>query len=492
MYQAWRQLVRYKKFWFPVILFALGLWFAPIAIQNLYQAWASLTNTEKISTIQTIATIVGGLAIFLNLKQSHEQQITDRYSKAVEQLGSSQLSVRIGGIYALERIAKDSPKDHWTIMEVLTAFVRRPPPLNESTTEALAGRTRPIDADVQAALTVIGRRDASRDPQDKPLDLNHANLWGAVLQNANLHGANLIGVDLSDANLCGSNLEGAFLAEARLEGARFNSQSNLRETYLKEAKFDYKTNFTGADLTGAILEEVTGTRVNFEKAVLTRVNFDKSKLAHSKFRGANLQDATLRAAELNESDFSKTILKNTSFQETNLSGACLRAINWGSECTDYALSKLTKLQPNVAPIAKRKSNRIDRILLLQKLYSSFRVLKTRLGFYTIETLSSRTGSLKQVTINKVSFKNTVLSEADLGDSNFRDADFTGAILNKTQLQNTILDGADFSRVDLTNVLHFTPKQAQSIITDSRTKFNSQLLKELNPNTKAVEEPDDDF
>ena len=32
--------------------------------------------------------------------------------------------MRIGGIYALERIARDSAKDHPTVMEVLTAFIR--------------------------------------------------------------------------------------------------------------------------------------------------------------------------------------------------------------------------------------------------------------------------------------------------------------------------------------------------------------------------------
>jgi hypothetical protein len=57
---------------------------------------------------------------------TREGQITDRYTKAVEQLGNDkgQLGVTLGGIYALERIAKDSERDHPTVMEVLSAFVR--------------------------------------------------------------------------------------------------------------------------------------------------------------------------------------------------------------------------------------------------------------------------------------------------------------------------------------------------------------------------------
>ena len=55
-----------------------------------------------------------------NFSLSREGQVTDRYTKAIEQLGSDKLDVRIGGIYALERIARDSAKDHPTVMEVLT------------------------------------------------------------------------------------------------------------------------------------------------------------------------------------------------------------------------------------------------------------------------------------------------------------------------------------------------------------------------------------
>lgn len=51
-------------------------------------------------------------------------RITDSFTRAVEQLGSDKLETRLGAIYALERIAEESPRDHWPIMETLTAFVR--------------------------------------------------------------------------------------------------------------------------------------------------------------------------------------------------------------------------------------------------------------------------------------------------------------------------------------------------------------------------------
>ena len=39
-----------------------------------------------------------------------------------------EVKVRLGGIYALERIANQSERDYWPIMEVLTAYVRENTP----------------------------------------------------------------------------------------------------------------------------------------------------------------------------------------------------------------------------------------------------------------------------------------------------------------------------------------------------------------------------
>src|SRR5262249_9083192 len=104
-----------------------------------------------------------------NLKVTEEGKLTERLGKAVEMLGNKvSLNVRLGGVYALERIARDSQKDHWTVMEVLTAFVREhsedgPPGQPGSGISATAQRTAnsdptPVRTDDQAAVAVIGRR----------------------------------------------------------------------------------------------------------------------------------------------------------------------------------------------------------------------------------------------------------------------------------------------------------------------------------------------
>jgi hypothetical protein len=206
---------------------------------------------------------------------TEQGQVTERYTKAIEQLGSDKLDVRIGGVYALERIARDSATDHPTVMEVLSAFVRvhsreRWPPATgkPETTKAPAAftlrhphklwplatgkpragapghRTRP---DVQAAVTVIGRRDTRRDQE-------RINLLGANLTRAYLPGAQFTQANLIRANLTNAFLSGASLTEASLQAAKLTG-AQLRRAYLPGAKLDYAdltdADFTDADLTDA-------------------------------------------------------------------------------------------------------------------------------------------------------------------------------------------------------------------------------------------------
>ena len=83
--------------------------------------------------------------------------MTDRYTKATEQLGSDKIDMRIGGIYQPERLARVSARDHPTVMEVLSAFIREHSPEQwppaKADCEIPKRMTRP---DVKSALTVIG------------------------------------------------------------------------------------------------------------------------------------------------------------------------------------------------------------------------------------------------------------------------------------------------------------------------------------------------
>ncbi|WP_242911340.1 hypothetical protein [Actinomadura terrae] len=55
-----------------------------------------------------------------------ERRITDLYVKAVDQLGSDRAAVRLGGLYALERLGQNHPGLRQTVVNVLCAYLRMP------------------------------------------------------------------------------------------------------------------------------------------------------------------------------------------------------------------------------------------------------------------------------------------------------------------------------------------------------------------------------
>jgi hypothetical protein len=229
-------------------------------------------------------------------------QITERYGRAIDQLGSDSIGIRVGGIFALERIMRDSPADQPTIVEVLTAFVRqnatqraRPRVTRLNEAEKL---TVPID--LQAALTVVGRRDASRDA-GREINLRQANLSGADLSNANLAGAELEGADLTGARLFKATLADAHMIYADLSFAECNfadfSNAMMFASDLGGALVD-DANLTGTDLMGADL-----TYAYFRGAKLINVNLDEANAEHADFEGADLTDTDVTIAHVDGANF---------------------------------------------------------------------------------------------------------------------------------------------------------------------------------------------
>jgi Pentapeptide repeats (8 copies) len=187
-----------------------------------------------------------------NLKVTEDKQVTERFSKSIEHLGSKEIEIRLGGIYALEQIAIDSAKYHWTIVEILSAFIREKRPIDN---------TDPVGIDVRAALIVIGRRNVKQDPSNNSINLKLVNLGDVEVLCAKL-----LSVDFGKAILNRSNLSGSILPCANLSGANLDNAI-----------------FSHADLRGANL---------------TDTDLSYTDLSHSDLRGADLRGTNLRGANL--------------------------------------------------------------------------------------------------------------------------------------------------------------------------------------------------
>jgi len=185
--------------------------FGPAAVEDARQA----VRTSALQLLAGLVLAAGAVFTARTVRLTREGnatqregQITERYSRAVTLLGEQHESVRLGGVYALERIARDSPRDHATIMDVLSAHSRV-----HGGGAAWEQRVRP---DVEAAVTVVGRRTVEHDAPDfipilSELSLKRARLRGLRLDHSRMRGTNRRNALLDRASLFDARLEGAQL-----------------------------------------------------------------------------------------------------------------------------------------------------------------------------------------------------------------------------------------------------------------------------------------
>lgn len=281
--------VYFFLFYEPTYL--LPPWAHELDRKDLIQA----ENSARATLVQTIGGAILLISLLFtwrtlhatleNLEVTQDKQITERFTKAVEQLGHEKLTIRIGGVYALERIACESNKDHWPIMEILTSYIRESSSqmraedgktfrkVIATLTDRILNRATQVDEhavlqlspDIEAIINVLRRRNSSHEYKGQSLNLEGANLWGANFTGAELRGARLRGANLQGARFYAAHLEGADLSGALLWGA------DLTEVHMNEAVL------TGAELQNASLIGADVKGVVWHGAILSEANLTDIK-----------------------------------------------------------------------------------------------------------------------------------------------------------------------------------------------------------------------
>ncbi|OBI22006.1 hypothetical protein A5712_13905 [Mycobacterium sp. E2327] len=262
------------------------------------------------------------------LQANTRQQASDRFAKAIEHLGSDNVDVRLGGIFALDKLAWDTPSEHANVYKVLASFVRghavlgkdacadsNPPgvvrgspaptsvaavtspaptplaavtsplPTSAASTDAASTGWRPKE-DIQTAIYLVGKRDRQYDATNESVDFSHACLRGASfleekvadysdanMNSSDLRRANFGHTKLENAYLMGATLDDALITEAKLRGARLSFAWMLRAGLGK------------ADLRGAHMAEA-----HMANADLSSANLCSADLSGADLSGANLTD----------------------------------------------------------------------------------------------------------------------------------------------------------------------------------------------------------
>ncbi|GAA4433080.1 pentapeptide repeat-containing protein [Actinokineospora soli] len=204
------------------------------------------------------------------------RRITDLYTKAVEQLGSDKAPVRLGGLYALERLAQDHTDQRQTIVNVLCAYLRMPytapsdPPETDDTTdpavrkELIAEHREQVqEREVRlAAQRILAHHLNPGDDTDRPVKT----FWAHI--DLDLTGATLIDLDLDYCTIHTAQfVRATFTGDAWFNWATFTDIAGfLGATFTRDASF------VGATFTGyALFDGATFTGdAGFDKATFTR------------------------------------------------------------------------------------------------------------------------------------------------------------------------------------------------------------------------------
>lgn len=248
------------------------------------------TRVEAIKTGLGIAAGTGGLfALLLAVRRQWHQEIavasrtldaaerrvTELYTKAVEQLGSDKAPVRLGGLYALERLAQHNLEQRQTMVNVVCAYLRMPyEPTGEhdiGDAARLAVQEREVRQAVQRILTNHLR------PGSDPIRPS-AFFWPDI--DLNLTGALLIDFNLST---------NCAVRTARFDRTRFSGNTSMRGirfagiARFRSAVFEQDVSFSAAVFGGDALFNGAqfGGRAGFRDAESTDDSeFTSAALTH--------------------------------------------------------------------------------------------------------------------------------------------------------------------------------------------------------------------
>ena len=253
-------------------------------------------------------------------KNTEEGQRQERLKNAIEHLGHSSDSVRMGGAHELFHLAKDTKKLRQTVLDILCAHIRQ-----TTTGQMIRGKNYQAEhkikpsEEIQGLLTLLFM-DEHNVFEDCSINLQGSYLNGATLNQARLKKANLRQAQLQKADLREAWLQGADLREAQLERADLR-EAQLERADLREARLEK------ADLREAKLQRADLGEAKLQRAKLWEAQLQGAKLWRAQLQKADLMATQLQGADLGVAQFQEADLSNAQLQEVSLSCAGMQGAN---------------------------------------------------------------------------------------------------------------------------------------------------------------------
>jgi uncharacterized protein YjbI with pentapeptide repeats len=230
---------------------------------------------------------------------AESRRITELYGRAVDQLGSDKAPVRLGGLYALRRLAQDNPEQRQTIVDVLCAYLRMP--------------HEPAEGTQEEQVRLAAERVLAKHLRPG----NDATFWSGI--EIDLNHATLTNFDLSHCRFGHADFTGTrFIGTSNFGHAEFTGPVSFRESLFRgsvdfeEATFGDTAHFTAATFSGFanFRKSCFANILGFIRATMSGDTYFSGCIFHERvaFTGSDfIKAATFTGSEfMHEADFGGT------------------------------------------------------------------------------------------------------------------------------------------------------------------------------------------
>ena len=281
--------IEYYKFFGLMISGWLLLWQAILAGIRTEQGNKNIEISNRNVEIANENVKIGNKNIELQLNNA----IEERFKNAITLIGNKNSATKMGAIYALDHIAKDTynkEKSYTkTIFQILCSYLRE-------TTNNNYYKKKFKDKPSVEIQTIIDLLFKSHKNNFIGYTLLQSDLSYSYLCGANFSEAHCINANFSEAHCIGANFSKAHCEKANFENAHCE-KANFRTTNCEEANFCYahceEANFCYAHCNGAYFKDA-----NCQIAV-----FFEAHCEGAKFINTNCEGAIFRYAHCDGADF---------------------------------------------------------------------------------------------------------------------------------------------------------------------------------------------
>ncbi len=436
----------FPKLWIPAWTFLLLVVVTLVWI--IFPEW--LTGGESASTtIRNLGLIIAAmvglpLAVWRSLiaeRQAETAQhnlLNERFHKGAEMLGHPQLrSVRLGGIYALARLASEHPESfHLQVMQLFAAFV-----VSQTTTDETIGCAGE-SADSQVPRTGRADENGHESTQDVQNDLFQTVESNSVPGTGEAMMAHLVA--------SGKVPNPPALAKDVKEAVRFIAERSDRQIAL-ETREGFRLNLANTCLAGMTLRAANFSNVNFTQANLRRVKLWGARFSNGVLPGADLTAADLKFTDLQNTDMRRVNLTAANLVKANLRDADLGLVDLASENLWKGQLFPTKLVNAILLGADLSCSNLFNADLRGAMLGGSKLDGADLSGTDLKAADLRATSLVGTNLSGAKLRNanlggvgTNLSDADLTGANLSGANLGRANLNGAIIEETNLSGADFA------------------------------------------------